>query len=209
MGSLARFDLPKLMHFYGIKHFVETGTGHGQSLALAARLPFKTLRSCEIEPTLANAATAAFFTDDRIKISCDISLVFLDDVCRDTPQDEPILFWLDAHFPGADYQLRGYGSEPDDLVRLPLPAEIEAIVTQRPQCKDVILVDDLRIWIDGPFTSGNLPANVRPYCPQDRNGDFFTTLTEGKYLTNFQYQDEGYVTILPKETIDVGEAVGG
>ena len=43
--------------------------------------------------------------------------------------DSPTLFWLDAHFPGSDYQGLAYDSEKDDEKRIPL--EVELKITSR------------------------------------------------------------------------------
>jgi hypothetical protein len=199
MGTLAHFDVGALMARYGLLHFVETGTGRGEGLAHAARFGFRTLRSCESVPVLAQAAQEAFASDSRVSVYSGHSRNFLDHVCADTPIGEPILFWLDAHFPGADYGLAGYGAEPDENMRLPLPQELVTIAAKRPQARDVILIDDLRIWQDGPFGSGNLPPNVRPWCPKMRDSSFFLRLMGAEYGVKFDFADEGYVTLTPKE----------
>ena len=200
MGVLAHFDVGGLAARHGLLHFVETGTGRGDGLAHAARFGFRTLRSCESVPALATAAVSAFASDRRVTIHVGNSLEFLRFVlCEDIPADEPVLFWLDAHFPGADYGIGTYGSEPDENVRLPLPSELAEIAARRPQARDVILVDDLRIWQDGPYGSGNLPANVRPWCPKARDSSFFLRLMGAEYDVKFDYGDEGYVVLTPRE----------
>ena len=203
MGSLAHFDVGGLMARYGLVHFVETGTGRGVSLAHASRFGFRTLRSCESVPALCRDAQEAFHSDRRVTVYPSNSRDFLDRVCADTPDDEPVLFWLDAHFPGADYGLFGYGDEPDEALRLPLPQELEVIKNRRPQGRDVILVDDLRIWTDGPFSSGNLPANVRPWCPKSRSADLFARILGATHTVRFDYADEGYTILTPKLHLDV------
>jgi hypothetical protein len=199
MGTLAHFDVGALAARYGLVHFVETGTGQGASLAHAARFGFRTLRSCEAMSDLACAAQEAFRSDKRVTVYPFNSHDFLDLICADTPTDESILFWLDAHFPGADYGLKPYGGEADEALRLPLPRELVIIAARRPQARDVILVDDLRIWQDGPYGSGNLPANVRPWCPKARDSSFFLRLMGAGYDVKFDYGDEGYVVLTPRE----------
>ncbi len=63
-----------------------------------------------------------------------------------------ILFWLDAHFPGADFQLAEYDAEIPELVRLPVTRELHSILCRPPaSCKksaSVIIIDDLQLIED-------------------------------------------------------------
>ena len=69
MGSLHHFNLAGIAKLHGLKHFVETGTAQGDSLALASGVPaFKTLHSIEIVESLATAARARFALDSRVNI---------------------------------------------------------------------------------------------------------------------------------------------
>lgn len=202
MGAVSRFDLESIIARHRIVHFVETGTGRGEGLAYAARFSFRSLRSCESVPALAHAAQQAFASDERVSVFEGRSVDFLDRACREIPPEEPILFWLDAHFPGADYGLAGYGAESDSAVRLPLLEELRTIRGLRPAIGDVLLVDDLRIWIDGPFGHGNLPADVRGFCPKERDASFFMDIFHDTHRIDFFWDREGYVSILPREPAD-------
>lgn len=202
MGALAHFDLPALIAKYGVLHFVETGTGKGEGLAHAVRFRFSTLRSCDILSVLADSVAVIFRSDHRVMVQAQESASFLHDVCVLIPEDEPILFWLDAHFPGADYGMHDYGYATDDARRLPLLTELAMIIENRPAGKDVVLVDDLRIWVDGAFGSGNLPATVRPFCPRQRDASFFGRVFGATHDVRFDYAQEGYVVLTPKEAED-------
>jgi len=202
MGALTHFDLNALIARHSVLHFVETGTGTGEGLGHAVRFHFRTLRSCDVMSMLADRVGVTFVSDRRVTVLAQDSASFLHDTCVLIPDDEPILFWLDAHFPGADYGLHGYGDEADDARRLPLLTELEMIAENRPVGKDVILVDDLRIWVDGAFSSGNLPANVRPFCPRSRDASFFGRVFGATHDVRFDYDNEGYVALTPKELVD-------
>jgi len=198
MGTLRRFDLPSLIDRYGLLHFVETGTGSGEGLDYATQNAFLDCHSCEIERDLAKKAQHKHLHDPTMCVWNLPSAQFLEDVLPTIPKGEPILFWLDAHFPGADYGIRSYGAGPEEQ-RLPLKAELDLIRQWRPLGHDVILVDDLRIWIDGPFAHGGLPANVRPFCPKQRDASFFGNMFGTTHDVNFLYAEEGYVTLFPKD----------
>lgn len=201
MGTVARFDLASLRAKYDLHYFVETGTGQGDGLAHAASINpgFFSLASCEIEPTLAEAAKARFAGEGRIAVMNASSATFLARMCALLPPDEPALFFLDAHFPGADYGLRGYGAEKADALRLPLEDELRLIARNRPAGKDVVIIDDLRIYIDGPFQHGNLPVNVRPMCPKARNVHFVKAVMGATHTVELLYDHEGYILLLPCE----------
>jgi hypothetical protein len=132
MGSLAHFApwLHNGLRRYGFASFVETGTARGDSLAIAARLPFKALHSIEIVPDLAAAARVRFKDDARVQVWEGDSLDCLPMILRDLPA-EPCLFWLDAHFPGA-HTGADYAAEPSVERRLPLGREVELIRQARP-----------------------------------------------------------------------------
>jgi hypothetical protein len=197
MGTIARFDLPDLMQRYGLTCFVETGTGTGDGLAHAAKFPFVKLRSCEYEIGLVKQLYKRFPIDDRIHFLCSDSVWFLErsGACN---AKEPILFWLDAHFPGADYGLKPYGHETNTDTRLPLERELKAIGLRRPKGQDVIICDDLRIYMDGPFQHGNLPADLRSLCPAERNIDFVHQIMGTTHDIELLFEHEGYIVMTPK-----------
>lgn len=204
MGTIARFDLSDLIPRWGLKHFVETGTGRGDSLAYAASVTpgFIALRSCELEPRLSAESAQRFRGDRRVRVFTERSSTFLRWACQMLPADEPILFFLDAHFPGADYGLRGYADESDDGTRLPLAEELRLIAKHRPLARDVVAVDDLRIYLDGPFQHGNLPAELRPLCPKRRGVDFVHAAMGATHDVALLYEHEGYLLLTPKEQED-------
>lgn len=203
MGSIARFDLTDLMSKYGVTRFVETGTGTGEGLAHAAKYPFKGVWSCECEIGLAREAGKRFRHDQRVHIAVSDSVEFLE-TTEAFASGEPALFWLDAHFPGADYGLKPYDSVSNIDTRLPLERELATIARCRPKGKDVIVCDDLRIYMDGPFQHQNLPADLRPLCPSDRDPEFLHEIMGGTHDIEFIFAHEGYVLMTPKGRTDDG-----
>lgn len=205
MGVLMTFDLPALAAHYGFHRLVETGTGNGGSLTHAAALRdahgeplFSQLISCEIFPPIAHAAHQRFRDDPRIEIINSPSEMFLSIVLQELPQDEPLLFWLDAHFPGADSFLAQWGDEANPAIRLPAQSELAIIKQYRPLNKDVILMDDARIWLDGDFGLGALPDFVRPFCPAERNIDFIHEQFGDSHDIKVVCQHHGYVVLTPR-----------
>jgi len=202
VGQLAHFDLTGLADRFGLRSFIETGTGRGDSLAYACRFspPLTRLHSCEVHPALAAAAVSRFAGNPLVQVHSLRSTAFLDRLLPVLP-DRPALFWLDAHFPGADYGLAPYDDTLDPAVRLPLRSELDLIHLLRPLAasRDVILIDDARIWLDLPFGSGPLPDDIRPLCPAGRDIAFIQDLFNGTHDIHVDLSHEGYVMLTPRE----------
>lgn len=199
MGTLAHFSMEAIVARYGVRHFVETGTGMGDGLAHAAKSrAFDSLWSCEYESTLANAAKERFRHDKRIRVVEGPSSTFLANILDLLPVSESVLFWLDAHFVGADYGMYDYGREGRGDVRLPLETELNLVSECRISGNDIIICDDARIFIDGPFRHGNLPDNVRPHCPKLRGLNFIPLSFETTHDRTILYDHEGYIVLTPK-----------
>lgn len=198
MGTLAHFHLPGLAKVHGLTHFVETGTAQGDGLAQAAQVKaFKTLHSIEIVPELVVAAEARFKDDARITIWRGDSREMLARILEVLP-DEPTLFWLDAHFPGA-HSGADYAAEKDVRRRLPLADEIALIRTLRPHARDVLLIDDARIYQPGPYSGGDLPSDWPPLKGIKRDGiGFIREAYKATHGVVVDYSDQGYVMVVPK-----------
>ena len=106
MGTLRKYELKTTR----CKVFFETGTGLGHSLKHALdNGDFSRLYSSEIHEKTAERATDKFKHHPNVSIINSDSLSALHQVVPTIPKEEPILFFLDAHFPGEveagfDYQ---------------------------------------------------------------------------------------------------------
>lgn len=196
MGRIKRFNLSRLMQQHQASFFFETGTWRGDGLAYAAKHPFKKLYSSEIIESIAQTAQKRFSTDNRVEIITDSSI----DALRKTLAsiNGNCIFWLDAHFPGAEEGLKSYNEVDEESIKLPLQTELEIISARKAKYQDVILIDDLRIYEEGNYDSGNLPDSVIP--PKVRNTDFAYELFDDTHTVLKFYKDEGYLVLLPKKT---------
>lgn len=185
----------ELINTYNLCRFVETGTGVGESLAKALRYPFRSLWSSEIEPTVLDRARDRC-VDDRITLFLGPSSTMMDKL-GDLPSHEPILFWLDAHFPGADYQIRPYEDVEDEALRLPLRDELALIKHHRPLNQDVILIDDARIWLDGDYDNGNIDPELAGCRPSQLGIDFIQAMFDTTHRIEVLTRDEGYILLTP------------
>ncbi len=200
MGTLARFNLAGLAQMHGLKHFVETGTAQGDGLALAAQVKaFASLHSIEIVPELVVAANARFGKDERITIWRGDSREMLDRILDVLPAD-PALFWLDAHFPGA-HSGAEYDAEKNLRRRLPLEDEVALIALRRKGIRDVLLIDDARIYQPGPYGAGDLPPDWPPLKGVQRSLDFVRTAFGETHGVVVDYADQGYVMVVPRPAL--------
>lgn len=201
MGTLTHFNLPAVIERYRLRHFVETGTGSGESLAHAAQAPFETLHSIEISEPLYTAARSRFAHDKRITVHLGESVRVLNQILRVIPPDEPIMFWLDAHFAGADYGLADYGDDKNVRRRLPLQDEVAAIREARGDyARDVIFADDARIYHDSPwYQAGPLPPDFPGLKGlEERSLQFFRDAFGPTHGIVVDYAAQGFVMVCPR-----------
>jgi Flp pilus assembly protein TadD len=199
MGTLTDFDLRQIRDRFRCRFLVETGTGRGGGVNYARQFDFDHIYSIEISRELATCAAQRFASHKHITILNADSEAGLRDVLARVPKDTPIVFWLDAHFPGADFGLAGYDSETDAVQRLPLQREMELIVSLRRADHDVFLIDDLRIYEDGPFEMGTI-GNAGVAIPPDQRGiGFIERLFGTTHTIQRSYTKTGYVIMLPKK----------
>jgi len=155
MGQLNEaIQIKNVLDFYDIKNFIETGTGQAEVVQTVVEADDTlNIHTIEVIPEIydKNKINFSYLKDVNwhLGTSFDILPEILPDLKGTT------LFWMDAHFPGADFGLSSYGDEKDDDKRLPLKKELETIVSNRDVTNDVFVIDDLRIYEDGPFGDGN------------------------------------------------------
>lgn len=119
---------------FNLTTLIETGTFMGD-MVLAMKNYFSKIVSIELSPQLAQGAKKRLANFSHIQIINGESSEVLPEILASTT-DEPILFWLDAHYSG--------GFTAKDQVETPILKELEHIFSQ--SCNHVILVDDARCF---------------------------------------------------------------
>lgn len=197
MGHIQAFNINEILHQFQSSVYVETGTGVGDSLSHALKFPFKSLYSVELDPGLYQSA-AKTFVDSRLNIINDYSKNALQEILKKVDINDNILFFLDAHFPEADF---GIGSDryKNSFLKygkdaLPLEEELLIIKKGRPLNKDVIIIDDVWIYETGPFETGNW--SERQKMPIG-NMDFARKIFEETHKVEISYKQQGYMVIKP------------
>jgi hypothetical protein len=195
MGSLYFFNLPLLMQKHGVRAFIETGTGYGFGVYEAQRHPFEIIVSIEIMAAEVERLKPAFAGDPRVNLFAGPSAEVLRQVLPQIPM--PIVFWLDAHFPGAHHKDMSYDAVQENEMRLPLQSELQVIKDLRGDRRDVILIDDLRIYERDNFEWGNMSdAGLEHVAQYDSN--FLYSIFQDTHEAQRFLNHSGYLALLPK-----------
>jgi hypothetical protein len=194
MGQLNEaIQVKNVLDFYEIKNFVETGTGAAE-----------VVRSVYDINSNLNIHTIEII--DEIYEKNKLSFSYLKEVNWHLGQSSEVLpkilpelegntlFWLDAHFPGADFGMASYGDEPDISKRLPLQSELELIVKTKDVKNDIFVIDDLRIYEDGPFEDGSW-SDRKKYGGDGI--DFVGELFDETHYVVKSYNKQGFIILLP------------
>ena len=189
--------LKKMLRGFDIQNFVESGTGDGSSMdkvlltgrklsAYGVELDEELYENLEKKyGMLGYVALYKGYTEDQfVRVMEDLD-------------DSPTLFWLDAHFPGADYGDASYGAEEDIDKRLPMEKELRVMKENRDLSNDIIIMDDLRIYVDRPFVAGPWPQ--RKLYGGD-GYDFVEEIIGETHILIEHHGDQGYLLAFPIDT---------
>src|SRR6266705_2792034 len=135
MSSLVRFQ-----DNYSV--FIETGFGHGSTIAEVVKRPYEEIHSIEIDPDLYARGVALFKAYPNVHLHNGSSPDILPTIIK---PEKPTFFWLDAHYSAGMYT--GSQEKDNSLVdkrygQCPLLAELKIIVNTPWQSKPLILIDD-------------------------------------------------------------------
>lgn len=195
MGELYIHELNSYIEKHKCTVFVETGTGVGTGVSYALQHNFKKLYSIEYMEQLYLDCKKRL-VDNRLNLIHSDSLTGIEEILSKTDEDEVIFFWLDAHFPGADFKFNSYDYLKDKpTLHMPLKEEVKLIKEKRPNSKDVIFIDDLQIYEDGPFELLNQEF-------KDKYGDLGTEFIEEAFAETHDfsrdYRHQGFLILTPK-----------
>jgi hypothetical protein len=130
-----RSILKYYLRHYGLNHFVETGTHHGDTLAYIAHDRNVSCTSIELADVSFENARERFASYKNVSLLHGDSGALMPGVVSQLK--EPVLFWLDGHYSGG-VTARG------DL-DTPVSLELQAILAS-PIGGHVILIDDVRCF---------------------------------------------------------------
>lgn len=186
MGYLASLPLHDFVDKFHLDTFIETGTWLGGGVAHARGFGgLKEFHSIDINHHFYEDAKKMFAFDPTVHLYLGHSPDLLPQVLEQL-EDRRILFWLDAHLPEV------YGTDPSsEEVRLPLEKELE-IILSRPRNDDFIIIDDLRIYEEGPYEYGNIPKRPTP------DASFINKMVGDRYDITKAVWQTGFVILSPK-----------
>lgn len=199
-------DTNEMIEQFELANYVETGTGIGECLEVALRHSFENFYSIEIHDKVYAHAKARF---DKLAPlygrECEIfhgnSFDKLPEVLEELEGNT--MFFLDAHFPGADFHFAQYGDTKDYDTRLPLEREVEVITKLRDTSNDVFILDDLWLYEDGPyewqaegFEKGECPI-AEDIRPKDGIQFMYDSFSETHDIKK-SYVTQGFLIVTPK-----------
>lgn len=201
MGQLHEaVDLNYIVSNYKIQALVETGTGLGSTVDhFAQRFPDLEVYTIESEGEIYLQAVSNLAKYPNVECFFGTSAESLPSILMSIQNKDNVLFWLDAHFPGADFGLSTYGGTEDKDLRLPLESELRLIVEERDVSSDIFVIDDLRVYEDGPFQDGNWADRLL----YGGDGiDFIIELLGATHVIARLYHQQGYVVATPKDSFN-------
>lgn len=202
MGTLKEFNVPALKDRFNLDYLIETGLGEGESLKSVLYFKFKRVYSIDIDPEAIRRVRVtlpgAFPYGLQVSLLEGSSAEVLPRVLPEV-SDGNVLFWLDAHYPCHSTNGEKYGTEPRPDLRLPLETELQCLLSHRDISKDVILIDDLRIYEDGPFPAGNWEDRAK----YGASGcQFVFDLLDPTHIVTRSYRSGGFLECLPRRIDD-------
>lgn len=198
MGILKHFDLS----VFKCESFLETGTENGHGIDHALKFDFKSINSVEINEKFYRAACIKYISQPKVGLWHGSSNECMKEMLESIVKYDSCFFWLDAHLPSDPGSKYLYDRSGDD-VEFPLEEELKNIMKFRDTKKDVFLIDDLRIYVDGPF---QYPSHTWPFIknypnffPHKDGINFIKNLFDNTHDIKEIYDHEGYLLITPKK----------
>jgi hypothetical protein len=209
VGSLRRFNINELRTSGGISALVETGTYLGEGIDWALSCGLDQVHSIEIDSEYYFKAIDKYRSHPQVSIHLGSSSELLPDLLKFSSPHCNTLFWLDAHFPMADKGSVPYNYEQDKVKRMPIIAELSSIVSSRAQFNDIIIIDDLRCFVDDPrIKADSFDVHMSKLGTRGQNCtrqsvvgitlDDILCLATANYDHHFIFEDEGYVILTRK-----------
>ena len=205
MGQITTFDLNEFINNFNIKNYFETGTGMSVSLDYAKNFNFNKLYTVDIDGELIDLAKSKYSNDERITFINDYSKNALKNFLP-IMDNNPTLFFLDAHFPGADFYKISY----EESIRkyredaFPLEQELKIMKEYRNLKNDVIVIDDFILYEKDDNYGTIKEGNVWKYewLQEELNlkteSSFIYELFKDTHDFKKDIRHQGYLIITPK-----------
>jgi len=130
---IKRWVIAAYLQRHGLRHFVETGTHLGDTLALVARDRLIMCTSIELAESYFQAALRRFSGYPNVRLLQGDSGALMPQIVAEL--GHPALFWLDGHYSG--------GGTAKGKQETPISLELRAVL-DAPASVRVFLIDDVR-----------------------------------------------------------------
>jgi hypothetical protein len=199
MGEINIFNLTPYVEKHNCKTYFETGTGKGICLSHALNFDFEKFYSVDLDEELVNDAKNRFVGYSLTLIN-DYSSKALEQYVPTLTQ-EPVFFFLDAHFPGADFHKMSY----EESIRtykeeaFPLHLELQSIKKSRNTDKDVFLIDDFKLYEEGDYEFGGWAySGLQEELGLVTKSQFIYDLFKDTHTFEKSLRHQGFLFIIPK-----------
>lgn len=187
-------DLEEVKRKFELKHFIETGTGLGESITQILNYGFETINSCEII-TETYQKNVQSFKNKPVNLYLGDSEKCLKEMFD--VSNGPSLIFLDAHFPGQGYTTHDYLSRSHSLEQIiPLENELRILSDWKHIVNSVVVIDDLRIYREGNYEGGDWPYGRE--LLNYPNSDFLDRFLENTHTREIITKHQGAVVYYPK-----------
>jgi len=192
MGFIWDHDIKFLKNKYSLRNFVETGTYKGDAILYLSQFNFEKYYTVEFYDTFIQIALKKLAGIKNLKIFKGNSPYCLKSILHEL-NDNPTLFWLDAHLPDIYPEINDEILEED--LRFPLVNELNTILKNRNISNDYFIIDDLRIYENLNYEKGNIDDIYKP-----KNQNLNEIIEKFKSTHNIvkSLKDEGYLIFEPK-----------
>lgn len=215
MGALYAFDLQPFIDKYGLRCYYETGTGEGISFRHALKYDFDIYATVDIDYDLGKALVDQLIKEydskfrEKILVYNDTSkkaIAQWGEVWKLPEYNFPSMFFLDAHFPGADFHKISYEESLRTYMKdaFPLEDELRLIKELRDTSKDVIIIDDFILYEDGDYDTIREGVTWNYGWLQDElglqtNSQFIYDLFGETHNFTKDTRHQGYLILTPKD----------
>lgn len=200
MGQITYFNLNAIIEQFKCTAYVETGTGIGVSLQYALEHPFEKFYTVDIDKDL-QESTKKSINNSRVEYVNGLSTESLKLIVPKLKDDKSVLFFLDAHLPGADFHKMTYEDSMKTYKEhsLPLEEELKIINGLRDTTNDVIVIDDLQLYDDGPYQHKTwIYGDLQKELGLKKSSEFIKEMFEKTHVIETLYAHQGYLLITPK-----------
>ena len=207
MGQIHRYNIQYIIDKYNISIYIETGTGEGISLTHVLKNKFKHFYSIDLDYDLIQSAIKKFADIDNLTFIKNFSTEALNKLIPDINQNDNILFFLDAHFPGADFHKMTYENSIKTFKKqaFPLEDELKKIISLRDIKNDVFIIDDFILYEPNhDYETIKQGVTYKYKWLQDElniitDSNIIYKMFEKTHNFELSIKDQGYLLITPKK----------